>query len=404
MNEDGVVLVGGGLASQRCAEMLRRKGFGTEITLVTGEDGLPYDRPPLSKGFLTGEVEREEVEFRAPEWYMEAGVEIIAGPRAARLDPDARTIGLDDGRDIRFGNLLIATGSRPRQLPSLAGRGNVHYLRSISDSLHLRSAIEPGSRMVIIGGGFIGQEIASSALALGAEVKIVEALPQPLAGILGEDVGYRFAEFHREKGIEVICGRTVIGAIGDPDVAEVELDDGTRLGCDLVVVGIGTEPEVSWLDDSGLDWGEGIPVDDTSRTTLPGIYAAGDVTRSLDPILGRETRSEHWDAAVHQGRAAALDILGEEAPARSLPSFWSDQHGSRVQFVGHTEDADDVEIREGSNPGSLIARWSREGNPIGALALDDPRSLAAHRREIQDGSARSEADDIQTNEDRRTAG
>lgn len=403
MNAGGVALVGGGLASQRCAEMLRRKGFEGEITLVTGEDGLPYDRPPLSKGFLTGEVEREEVEFRVPEWYGDAGVELITGPRAARLCPDARIVELEDGREVRFGNLLIATGSRPRQLPALAGRSNVHYLRSITDSLRLRSAIEPGNRMVIIGGGFIGQEIASSALALGAEVTIVEALPQPLAGILGEDVGHHFAEFHREKGIEVVCGRTVVGASGDPEVAEVELDDGTRLECDLVVVGIGTEPEVAWLDDLGLDWRQGVPVDDSSRTTLPGIYAAGDVTRSVDPVLSRETRSEHWDAAVHQGRAAALDILGEEAPARSLPTFWSDQHGSRVQFVGHTEDADDVEIREGSKPGSLVARWSREGHLIGALALDDPRSLAAFRREIQDGSARNEADDTQTTRQRSKA-
>lgn len=386
MSGPGVVLVGGGLASQRCAEMLRRKGFEGEITLVAGEEGIPYDRPPLSKGFLTGEVTLEAIEFRKPDWYREAGVELMTGSRAVRLDPEARSIDLDDGREIPFRNLVIATGARPRRLPALADRGNVHYLRSATDSVRLRTSIEAGSRIVIIGGGFIGQEIASSALALGADVVIVEALAQPLAGIVGEEVGSLFAAFHRDKGVEVICGRTVVGATGNPEITEVELDDGTLLECDLVVVGIGTEPEVEWLGGSGLDSRDGVPVDAGSRTSAPGIYAAGDVTTSRDPVLGRQARSEHWEAAVHQGRAAALDIVGDKTPPRSMPSFWSDQHGSRVQFVGYTENADEVEVRQGSGAGSSIATWSRFGHPIGALSLDDPRSLAEVRRKIHEAS------------------
>lgn len=386
MSGQGVVLAGGGLASQRCAEMLRRRGFEGKITLVTGEGGLPYDRPPLSKGFLTGEVDLEGIEFRNPDWYREAEVELLNGPRAVRLDPEARSIDLDDGTQITFRNLVIATGARPRRLPGLDDLANVHYLRSATDSLRLRTAIETGSRVVIIGGGFIGQEIASSALALGADVVIVEALPQPLAGIVGEEVGSLFAAFHRENGVEVICGKTVVGVIGDPEITEVELDDGTRLKCDLIVVGIGTEPEIEWLEGSGLESRDGVLIDGNSRTSAPGIYAAGDVTRSPDPVLGRQTRSEHWESAVHQGRAAALDIVGDKIPARSVPSFWSDQHGSRVQFVGYAEDADEVDIREGSDAGSLIVTWYRSGDPIGALSLDDPRSLAEVRKKIRETS------------------
>jgi NADPH-dependent 2,4-dienoyl-CoA reductase/sulfur reductase-like enzyme len=382
MSGDGVVIVGGGLAAQRCARTLRASGYERPIRIVCAEPESPYDRPPLSKGLLAGTVDEEAIALRPRGWYDENQIELILGRRALGLDVAARELELDDGTSLRYEKLLIATGSRARRLADLEGRSNVHYLRTVADARRLRVALRPGASLVVIGAGFIGQEVAATARALGVDVTILEALPAPLASILGEEVGRWFVDLHRAQGVEVLLSSRLEGARGNGAVEELVLENGRRLGCDGVVVGIGVVPAADWLAGTGLE-PDGVRTDPAGRTSIPDVFAAGDVTRSFDPRFGVHARAEHWDAAARQGAAAARAILGEDPGAPPLPSFWSDQYGLRVQYVGHAEHADDVALERDRDGGGLRAVYRRGGRPIAALTVDQPRALAALRREIE---------------------
>jgi NADPH-dependent 2,4-dienoyl-CoA reductase/sulfur reductase-like enzyme len=381
MEDNGIVIVGGGLAAQRCAESLRRRGYEGRVRMVCAEPAPPYDRPPLSKELLAGEVEEESVAYRSAGWYEEKRVELALGTRAIGLDSGARRVVLDSGGELPYGQLLIATGGGARRLPFLEGYENVHYLRTLADARRLRAELGAGVRLAIVGAGFIGQEVASTARRLGAEVTMIEALETPLAPILGEEVGGWFAGLHREEGVRVLTGTMLEGARGDGRVEELLLAGGEPLACDAVVVGVGTVPATEWLEGSGLEPG-GVPTDTAGRTALPGVFAAGDATLPFDPRFGAHARTEHWDAAAWQGAAAAKAMLGEYPGTPPLPSFWSDQYGLRIQYVGHAHHADAVSLDGDPAERDFEAVFTRGGIPVAGLAVGRPRAIPALKKRI----------------------
>jgi NADPH-dependent 2,4-dienoyl-CoA reductase/sulfur reductase-like enzyme len=381
---DGIVITGGGLAAQRCTETLRFQGYDGPIRIVCGEPHPPYDRPPLSKELLTGALPSDAVVLRPRAWYDERRVDLLLGARAVRLDPSRRRLELERGAPLRYDELLIATGSRARTLPTLEGYDNVGVLRGLDDALALRRALGAGVRLAVVGAGFIGLEVASSALALGAEVTIIEALDAPLAGLLGADLGNWFAELHRAEGATVLLGSRIERVHGGRRVRALEVAGGRRVACDHVVVGVGVEPDTGWLGGSGLDDG-GVPADPNGRTAVERIYAAGDAALVYDPALARHVRTDHWEAAARQGVTAARAMLALEPARAQLPSFWSDQHGVRIQYVGRAGEADRVAIDGDPGARDFEALFTRAGVPVAALLVGRPRSLADARRRVQAG-------------------
>jgi NADPH-dependent 2,4-dienoyl-CoA reductase/sulfur reductase-like enzyme len=384
MKEAGVLIVGGGLAAQRCAEVLRRRGYDGPVRMACAEAEPPYDRPPLSKEVLSGAAGDDSVGFRPRWWYEESEVELLLGARAVSLNPTARMVGFESGAAVDYDKLLIATGGAPRRLPFLEGRSNVHYLRTLADARRLRAELVPGARLAIVGAGFIGQEVAATARALGAEVTMVEALATPLLPILGERLGRWFARMHSDEGVHVLTGMAIDAARGDERVEELVLADGESIACDAVVVGIGTVPATAWLEGSGLDPG-GILTDTACRTRVPDVFAAGDASLPFDPRFGAHARTEHWDAAAWQGAAAAQAMLAAYPGTPPLPSFWSDQYGSRIQYVGHAHHADDVLVEGDPGGRDFEAMFTRDGRPVAALTVGRPRSIPRLRRAIDHG-------------------
>lgn len=380
----GIVIVGGGLAAQRCAETLRSHGYDRPIQIVCAEPLPPYDRPPLSKGLLAGDAPDHSVGLRPACWYDENRVELLVGRAAARLDAAAREVVLDDGEVVPYSKVLIATGSRARELAFLSGYANVHSLRTLADVKRLRAELRPGAKLALIGAGFIGLEAAATARGLGVDVTVVEALPAPLAAILGADVGERFARLHRAEGVDVRAGVMLQEARGNGSVEELVLADGACIECEAVLVGVGVAPATGWLEGSGLDLDGGIPTDAAGRTELPDVYAAGDVTRALDPRIGTRARTEHWEAAGRQGAAAARAMLGDEPAAPPPPSFWSDQYGIRFQYVGYAALADGHRIDGDPDGRDFTVVYTRRDRPVAALVAGRPRELVALRKRIEE--------------------
>ena len=389
-DDRGVVIVGGGLAAQRCAEALRRFGYEGRVRIVCGEPHAPYDRPPLSKEVLAGEGADAAVGFRAAEWYDGKDVELLLGRRAARLDAPARRVALADGEGLAFDELVIATGASPRTLPALAPYANVSTLRTLEDARALRELLAARARLVIVGAGFIGQEVAAAWRAGGAEVAIVEAETLPLRGLLGEEIGAWFAAMHRDEGVALVLGHTVAEIHGGERVEAVTLDDGRRLEADHVLIGIGVRPELAWIDGSGLPV-EGIPTDASGRTTLPGVWAAGDAAAFHDRFLDRHALSGHWEAAGRQGAAVAGAIAGRPPAPPALSSFWSDQYGTRIQYLGHAQLADAVELDGDPAARDFTALYTRAGEPVGALIVGRPKALAEMRDRLSHITERSAA-------------
>jgi 3-phenylpropionate/trans-cinnamate dioxygenase ferredoxin reductase component len=394
MKDQGVVIVGAGLAAQRCAETLRRRGYEAPVRIVGAEPEAPYDRPPLSKAVLAGSTADESTAFRAPEWYEEQEVELLLGAPAERLEPEAHRLVLVGGEELRYGKVLIATGGEPRRLPFLADFENVHYLRTLADARRLRGGLGPGTRLAIVGAGFIGQEVAATATGLGAEVTIVEALEVPLAPILGAELGRWFADLHREEGVRLLTGAMLQSAEGSGRVERLLLADGTAVECDVVLVGIGTVPATAWLQGSGL--GErGVEVDSGGRTGVPDVFAAGDASIPYDHRFGAHARTEHWDAAAWQGAAVARAMLGEEPGVPPLPSFWSDQFGVRIQCVGHPHHGESVLVEGDPASRDFEAVFVRDGHPVAGLTVARPRAIPALRKRIEAGhSAASDKEEV----------
>ncbi|MGX1805691.1 NAD(P)/FAD-dependent oxidoreductase [Nocardia sp. NPDC055321] len=370
LSVEHVLIVGAGLAGLRTAEELRRAGYEGQLTLIGAEEHAPYDRPPLSKQFIRGEI--DDTALRPAEFFAEKRIDLRLGVTATGVDTAARRVRLDDGTDIGYDRLVIATGLRPRRIPSFPDVRGVHVLRSHDDAAGLRAHLGSARRAVIIGAGFIGCELAASFRAQGVETVLVEPQPTPLYAALGEQIGELVARMHREEGVDVRCGAGVSELlIADDAVRGVRLTDGTEIDADLVVVGVGSTPVTEWLTDSGIDLldpadGGGVRTDATGRTTTPDVWAAGDVAAWLLDD-GRTKRVEHWTNAGEQAQLLVAAMLGTEAPAAvRVPYVWSDQYDTKIQVLGVPALADDVQIVEDKGR-KFLAHLFRAGTLVAVV-------------------------------------
>jgi 3-phenylpropionate/trans-cinnamate dioxygenase ferredoxin reductase component len=385
---DSVLIVGGGAAGLAAAETLRSEGYAGALTMVCDEPELPYDRPPLSKQVLTGAWNAERTRFREARHYAELGVRLVRG-RAGALDADGRTVYLSDGYPLRFDGLVIATGVRPRRLPTGHELAGVHVLRDHPDAAALRAAFADRPRVVIVGGGFLGLEVAAAARGLGLDVAVIEPLAQPMVRQVGAVIGAEVARLHREHGVDLRTGIGVSGLIGDDSgarVAGVALADGSTLPADCAVVAIGSVPATGWLGTSGLAIGDGVECDEYCRAA-PGIYAAGDVASWVNPRYQRRMRIEHRMNATEQGTAAAVNLLkGDVRPFAPLPYFWSDQYNVKLQVHGHLTDSAEIAIEDGSPAdGKFVAVYREDGAPTAVLGWNSPARLVRFRRTFLGG-------------------
>ncbi|MFE6163270.1 NAD(P)/FAD-dependent oxidoreductase [Streptomyces sp. NPDC056486] len=374
-----ITVVGASLAGLYAARELRAQGYDGRLVIIGDEPHPPYDRPPLSKDFLTGKADETQLALSDAEESDELAAEWLLGVRARGLDPRGRTVLLEGGRTIASDGVVIATGASARRLPgpNLSG---VHTLRTLDDARALRAELTGGPRrVVVIGGGFIGAETASSCASLGHDVTVVEAAPLPLLPQLGADMAAVCAGLHARGGAELVTGTGVAALRGDTAVRGVELADGRVLPADVVVVGIGATPNTGWLAGSTLAVDDGVLCDDGCVTALPHVVAVGDVAR----VGG--ARAEHWTSATEQPRVAVANLLaGHTAETvRPLPYFWSDQYGSRIQFAGRRRADDTVRLIEGSTEeGSFLAAYERDGHTTAVLAVDRARPFMRMRRAL----------------------
>ena len=388
-----IAVVGASLAGLRAVELFRRAGFDGELVLVGDERHLPYDRPPLSKEVLRGEWTQDRIALRRKS-YDDLQVELILGRSAVELRTDAREVCLEDGDSVSYDGLLIATGGRARALPNQPALDGVFTLRTLDDSLAIRAALETKPRVVVVGAGFIGAEVAASACQLGLDVTMVEALETPLARTLGPEIGGILQQAHERRGVRVLCGRRVERFEGTERVTGLTLDDGTTLECGLVVVGIGMTPSVAWLEGSGVELDDGVRCDETLSTSVPGIVAAGDVANWFNPLFEERMRVEHWTNAVEQARHAVSTLLaaaGEAKPFSSVPMFWSDQFEIKIQGAGRPRPSDALSVIRDSNAEQLVALYSRAGRVVGAVTFNKPPKLIQLRMLIAKGGTLDEA-------------
>jgi 3-phenylpropionate/trans-cinnamate dioxygenase ferredoxin reductase subunit len=370
-------IVGAGLAGAKAAEALRTEGFEGHVVLFGAEAHRPYERPPLSKEYLQGRAERDSVFVHPPDWYDKNQVQLRTATAVTALDPSAHQLTTADGDRLRYDSLLLATGATPRQLdlPG-AGLGGVHYLRDLEDSDRLRSAFLPGTRVVIIGAGWIGLETAAAARAAGARVTVLESAELPLLRVLGPRLARVFAELHTAHEVDLRLGVTVgeiRPAAADPSTAgAVVLADGTELPAEHVVVGVGVTPNVELARAGGLAVDNGIVVDEHLRTSDPDVLAAGDVANAWHPALGRRIRVEHWANALNQPAVAARTMLGLDASYDRLPYFFTDQYDLGMEYTGHTDPElhYDVAIRGDLDTREFIAFWLREGRVAAGMNVN----------------------------------
>ncbi|MEU9156782.1 FAD-dependent oxidoreductase [Streptomyces sp. NPDC048417] len=379
-----VAVVGASLAGLSAARSLRQRGYDGRLVVIGDEPHRPYDRPPLSKEFLAGTLgeadlalERDDEELRA-EWLL--------GTRATGLDRAGRAIRLADGREVRADGVVVATGAAARTLPGTEGLAGVHVLRTLDDARALRDDLARGGRLVVIGGGFVGAEVASTAYALGLDVTVVEAAPTPLAGPLGPAMGAVVSALHADHGVRLLCGVGVKGLSGERQVAAVLLEDGRSVPADTVVVGVGARPCVEWLEGSGVALDNGVKCGADGRTSVAGVVAVGDCASWYDPGAGCHRRVEHWTGALERPAAAVAALLAYGATEPGVPRppyFWSDQYGVKIQFVGHAAGADDVTVEEGSTDDrSFLAVYRRAGRPVAVLGMNQPRLFTRLRKQF----------------------
>lgn len=390
-----VVVVGGSLAGIRGAEALRRFGFEGRLVLVGAEAERPYDRPPLSKEVLRGDREPEQIRLNRPEDFDALELDLRLGVAAESLDPGERSLRLANGERIAYDGLLIATGARARPLPGTPALGGVHTLRSLDDCLAIRSALDAGPRIAVVGAGFIGAEVTATCRQRGLEVTLIEALETPMARLLDPRIGAVCAAAHRDEGVDVRLGVGVVAIEGGERVERLRLSDGSVVAADLVVVGIGAVPETRWLESSGLALDDGVLCDATCATAAPGVVAAGDVARWHHPVYDAPIRLEHWTNAVEQSEAAAQRLLaGAEAaePFAPVPFVWSDQYGLKIQAAGRIQPDDEMLVAHGSlEERRFVALFGRDGRLTGALAINRVRQLMGYRRMMRSGATWEEA-------------
>jgi NADPH-dependent 2,4-dienoyl-CoA reductase/sulfur reductase-like enzyme len=385
------VIVGAGIGGVRVAEQLRSLGYADPITLVGAEPEPPYDRPPLSKQVLRGE--RDLVLLREPASYDELGVALRLGVAATGVDTAARTVALDDGTTVRYDALVVATGARPRELPGAPRPAGVHVLRTAEDCRRLRDDVGRASRAVVVGGGFIGCEVAASLRGLGLEVTIVEMASAPLVTVLGERVVPRVVQMHEENGVALRCGVGVESLVGDDRVRAVRLADGSELLADVVVVGLGVSPAVDWLDGSGVSVATGVVCDERGRTSAADVFAIGDVAAWRDPRTGAHRRVEHWTTATDHAAVVAAQIVGgpEADPGRlPVPYFWSDQYRVKIQSLGVPTPDADVEVVDITDR-KRVALYGVDGVLTGVVGFSAPSAVMKTRAMLESATSLDDA-------------
>jgi 3-phenylpropionate/trans-cinnamate dioxygenase ferredoxin reductase component len=368
-------VVGAGLAGAKAVEALRAEGFDGRLVLFGAESHRPYERPPLSKGYLLGKAERDSVFVHPADWYADHDVELQSSTPVAGLDRHAHELINGHGDPVHYDKLLLATGAAPRHLQVPGGDlAGVRYLRTLEDSDALRAAFRHDARVVVIGGGWIGLETAAAARAAGATVTVLESAPLPLLRVLGTRMASVFADLHRANGVDVRCGVTVAAlhpAADEPGtVGRVELGDGSVLDADVVVVGVGVTPNVDLARSAGLAVDDGIEVDASLRTSDPDIVAAGDVANAEHPVLGRRIRVEHWANALNQPAVAAKTMLGVDAVYDRLPYFFSDQYDLGMEYLGYADVDDDVVVHGDLDKREFVALWTRDGKVVAGMNVN----------------------------------
>ena len=373
-----IVVIGGGLAGAKAVEALRDQGYDGTLTLVGDEQHLPYERPPLSKDYLAGKAERESMDVHDEDWYRDQRVELLLGTAATGIDAAAHEVTLANGRRLPYDKLLLATGSQARKLPLPgAGANGVYSLRKVEDSDRISEVIAKGGRLAMIGGGWIGMEIAANARERGADVTVMEAAELPLAGVLGPELAQVFLELHQDHGVTFRLQAQVseIRAT-DSRATGVVLADGTVIEADAVIVGIGAAPNLELAESAGLKLDNGVLVDPTLQSSDPDIFAVGDIANHDHPILKQRIRVEHWANALNQPAAAAASMLGKPTPYEELPYFFTDQYDLGMEYVGYAA------------PGSyaqVVTRGDLAGREFIAFWLDsDDRVLAGMNVNVWD--------------------
>jgi 3-phenylpropionate/trans-cinnamate dioxygenase ferredoxin reductase component len=352
------IIVGASLAGAKAAETLRTDGFDGHVVLIGAEHERPYERPPLSKDYLRGEAGREKVYVHAEGFYAEQGIDLRLGRTAASLDTSAKELVLDDGERLRYDRLLLTTGAEPRRLAIPGSElDGVLYLRSVDDSDVLRERLDRGGTVVVVGAGWIGAEVAASARQRGLEVTVVAPSTVPLKRVLGIEAGAFYRDIHTDKGVKMLMGTEVAAFDGDGAVERVRTSDGRELECDFVVVGVGVRPRAQLAAEAGIAVDDGILVNERLQTSVPDVFAAGDVANAHHPFYGERIRIEHWANALNQGPAAARNMLGRADAYDRLPYFFSDQYDTGMEYTGFARTWERVVFRGDPASGEFIAFW-----------------------------------------------
>ncbi|UYB43764.1 FAD-dependent oxidoreductase [Streptomyces sp. Je 1-4] len=389
------LIAGAGLAGAKAAETLRAEGFDGPLVLLGDEHERPYERPPLSKGYLLGTSEKEKVYVHPPRWYADHDVELRLGQAVTALDPAAHEVTLADGSRLGYAKLLLATGSTPRPLPVPgADLDGVHYLRRLADSDRLKEVFRSASRVVVIGAGWIGLETTAAARTAGAEVTVLEAAALPLLGVLGPEVARIFATLHTDHGVELRCGTQVAEITGTGGAVDgVRLADGSLIGAEAVIVGVGITPNSGPAAAAGLKVDNGVVVDERLCSSHPDVFAAGDVANAYHPVLGRHLRVEHWANALHQPKTAARAMLGQDVRYDRLPYFFTDQYDLGMEYTGYTgpEGYDQVVFRGDTEAREFLAFWLSGGRVLAGMNVnvwdvtEEIRALVASGQAVDPG-------------------
>lgn len=386
--EKQIVVIGGGQAAGRAVAAMRDAGFEGTIALVGDEPHPPYERPPLSKGVLLGEQAADDTRVHGEDFYREQGIVLHLGTRADRIDRSDRRVELSTGETLAYDKLLLATGAKLRRLdvPG-ADLDGVCYLRSLGDCLEIQRRLAAETRVVVVGGGYIGLEVAAAARKRGCPVTVVELQPEVMARALAPDIGRAFLGYHLDAGVAFRLGVGVEGFAGGAAVAAVCCSDGSEVPADLVVVGVGVDPAADLAESAGLAVDDGIVTDEYCRTSDPDIYAAGDVTKHLNPILGRPIRLESWQNAQNQAIRAARNMCGEDEAYAEVPWFWSDQYDLNLQMVGLPDTSEQIVLRGSLEDRKFTALYLRDGVLVGANTVNNARDIRPCRELIARGAA-----------------
>jgi len=395
-----IVIVGASLAGTRAAETLRSAGFNGTITMVGAEQQKPYDRPPLSKNYLAGDWDEERVALRKPEVLDELNLAWKLGVAATSLDTTSQTIALANGESISYDGLIIATGGDVRRLPNQPDLAGIHTLRTLDDATALRNEIAEGTRVVVIGAGFIGLEAAATAKKRGAEVTVLEGLEAPLIRAMGAEMGAAIGAVHERNGVAVRCGVQVASINGDARVTGVTLTNGETIAADVVIVGIGVSPATTWLESSGLTLRDGVVCDAHLNAGPATVFVAGDVLRWPNELfmdVEADMRVEHWTNAAEQGAHAATNLMAalngaEQTPYVAVPFFWSDQFDARIQCLGRPSANAVVDVVAGNpSDGKWCAIYSVNNRLTAVLGVSQPKLVMPSRALLSAHTSREDA-------------